>query len=60
LVFFLRVPKHYCFRVNGVELKAENLLQSRRECKPDNVSVLGIKGLSVGMKKVNDKQGNRD
>lgn len=60
LSFFLRVPKHYLLCVNGVELKAENLLQSRSECNLDNISVLGIKGLSVGMKKVTDKQGNRD
>lgn len=58
--FFLRLPKHYVFTVNGVELKAENLLQSRKECKLDNVSVLGIKGLSVAMKKLKDKQGKED
>jgi hypothetical protein len=57
LAFFLRVPKHYLFRVNGRELKAENLLQSRSECRLDNISVLGITGLSVGMKKIKDKQG---
>lgn len=60
IAFFLRLPKHYWFRVNGVELKAGHLLQTRKECKLDNVSVRGIEGLSVAMKKVKDTQGKDD
>ncbi len=44
--FFLRLPKHYWFTVNGVELKPKTLLQSQK-CKLDNVSVLGMKGLRI-------------
>ena len=42
---FLRVPKSYVFHVNGVALKAEQLLSERNSCKLDNVDVLELKGL---------------
>jgi len=60
ITFFLRLPKHYYFRVNGTKLQAESLLASRRECQLDNVEVLGISGLSVAMKKVVNQQGKAD
>ncbi len=60
IAFFLRVPKSYLFTVNGVVLKAENLLQLRRECRIDNVTVVGVKGISVGMKRVKDSKGQDD
>lgn len=60
IAFFLRLPKHYWFTVNGVALKAEHLLQTRKECKLDNIAVLALKGLSVGMKKVKNKQGQAE
>lgn len=58
--FFIRIPKSYHIIVNGTSLKAELLLKSRSQCKLDNVTVLSIKGLSVAMKKVKDKQGKDD
>jgi hypothetical protein len=58
--FFLRVPKSYLFTVNGVGLKAENLLKGLTECRIDNVRVIGIKGISVGMKRVKDRKGQDD
>jgi Transposase DDE domain len=60
IAFFLRVPKSYLFTINGVVLKAENLLQARRECKIDNVTVIGVKGISVGIKRVQDSKGQDD
>lgn len=65
IIFFLRVPKSYVYTVNGVELQAINLLSdkllSKRDiCQLDNIEVLGIKGLSVGMKKIKDKKGKDD
>ena len=58
--FYIRVPKSYRFEVNGMSLKAESLLSSRVRCKIDNVSVLGIKGLSVEMMKTKNKKGADD
>ena len=49
--FFIRLPKSYIFEVNGASLKAKHLLKSRTRCKIDNISVLGIQGLSVEMMK---------
>lgn len=60
IAFFIRVPKSYLFTINGVELKAESLLALRRECKIDNIEVLAIKGLSVGMKKLTNSRGQED
>lgn len=65
IIFFLRVPKSYFYTVNGVRLQAINLLSDklllkRDECQLDNIEVLGIKGLSVGMKKIKDKKGKDD
>ena len=60
IAFFLRVPKSYLFTVNGVVLKADNLLQARRECKIDNVTVIGIQGISVGMKRLQDSKGREE
>lgn len=58
--FFIRIPKSYNIEVNGQSLKAELLLSSRISCKLDNVTVLGIKGLSVALKKTKDKKGKDD
>ena len=60
IIFFIRVPKHYDYIVNGVKLKAENLLFNRQSCKIDDIEVLGIKGLSVAMHKVKNKQEEQD
>ncbi len=58
--FFLRVPKHYVYNVNGKILKAENLLSGRETCRLDGIEVLKIKGLSVQMLKVKNKSGEED
>lgn len=60
IAFFLRVPKSYRFTINGVALQAEQLLQSRTRCKIDNVTVIGVKGLSVGMKRLTNRKGQDD
>jgi hypothetical protein len=38
----------------------ENLLKERTECRIDNVRVIDIKGISVGMKRVKDSKGQDD
>jgi Transposase DDE domain len=58
--FFIRLPKSYLFTLSGHELKAESLLGDRKECKIDNISVLGIKGLSVAIKRVQCRDGKQE
>lgn len=58
--FFIRVPKSYLFTVGGETMKADKLLGQRSQCKIDDVSVINIVGLSVGIKKCQDKKGDPD
>lgn len=60
ITFFIRVPKSYLFTVDGQTMKAEQLLGRRRQCKLDSITVLEIVGLSVGIKRTQDKTGNDD
>ena len=54
----MRIPKSYIFTVNGIRLKAETLLMSRKQCRLDGVSAIGLHKLGVAMKRVKDKNGN--
>lgn len=49
--FFIRLPKHHCFTLNGKELQAEQLLQKRKKCLLDNVLISGHY-LSVAIKRL--------
>lgn len=60
ITFFIRVPKSYLFTIDGQTMKANSLLGKRSQCKIDGINVLGISGLSVGIKKCQDKKGNED
>ena len=51
--FFMRLPKHHYFKVNGLELQAQQLLAKRNQCLLDNVSISGHY-LSVALKRFND------
>lgn len=51
--FFIRLPKHHYFRVGGLELQAEQLLQKRNKCLLDNVLISGHY-LSVAIKRLED------
>lgn len=59
LAFYISVRKNQYFIVNGVKLRAENLLKNRNYCQIDNVKFADFY-LSVAMKKVKDKNGNDD
>jgi hypothetical protein len=59
LKFYLRIRKNQYFIVNGIELRAEDLLKNRNSCRIDNVKFADYY-LSVGIKKVKDKNGNDD
>jgi hypothetical protein len=58
--FFIRVPKSYLFTYKGNRMRADRLLGDRQECWIDGISVLGIDGLSVAIRKVQDKAGQPD
>lgn len=49
--FFIRLPKHHYFRVGGLDLQAEQLLQKRNKCLLDNVLISGHY-LSVAIKRL--------
>jgi hypothetical protein len=51
--FFIRLPKHHYFRVGGLDLQAEQLLQKRNQCLLDNVLISGHY-LSVAIKRLPD------
>jgi len=41
-------------------MKAEFLLGNRKQCRVDGIDLLGIKGLSLGIKRCIDKKGNEE
>jgi hypothetical protein len=51
--FFIRLPKHHYFNINGVDKQAEQLLQKRNKCLLDNV-LIGNHYLSVAIKRLPD------
>jgi len=51
--FFIRLPKHHYFTLDGKEMKAEQLLQKRNKCLLDNVCISGHY-LSVAIKRLKD------
>lgn len=51
--FFIRLPKHHYFKVNGMALKAEQLLQRRSKCLLDNI-VINDAYLSVAIQRIEE------
>jgi hypothetical protein len=59
LNFYLRLRKNQHLLVGGQTHTAESLLKNRNQCFLDNIKISEFY-LSVGLKKVKDKQGNED